>query len=615
MYLTLIFLVFIVGIIVSFRRRLAIYKIEQNITWSNLKYIPKRFFVDVHNVVDRERQSSIMHILIAGGSALIILTLLVSLLVDSFIWVGFVGSLMILVGVVFLKKRRVNQLKNQRSAGDFLSLPSMFIVFSASMFLLFFMQIQSYDSISTIIVLILALLSSYFIAFSGKLNKPLKHIFSGSLNLAFHPRAKRFANNDTALKTIATNQADVLGVDTVDDFLWQQKLNFDACIECGRCQTMCPAFEAGQPLNPKKLIQDLLQATYLSANVTDSANYAGLNHPNLNWQTNNSKHIIGGFLSADTLWSCTTCRACVYECPMMVEHIDAIIDLRRHQTMALGKLPASSAKVLASLRDTKTLSNHSIYARANWAAEFELDTIQPGNFYDILLWIGEAGFELHNHKTLRQFVSIVKQQGISIAILEQEYDCGDTARRLGDEALFQSLSAANTNIINQFQFGTLVTCDPHVYHVFKQEYTNLKANVQHHTEFLNQLFENKKLAKLDIKNITYHDPCYLGRYNDVIQVPRNLLKKVGVNIEEMPRSKYRSRCCGYGGGAGFSDIAAKTRIADMRIADVQEVQATTVITACPNCKTMLDGVIDSNVEVLDIVELLSRSQEAAHATH
>ncbi len=612
LYLIIIFLIILLGIFISFKHRLNLYQINKSVAWRDLLNIPKRFFYDVHDVVKREQQSANMHMLLAGGTVISIALLVPAVLFKKISFIGIIGTLVILAGVLVLTKRRDGKFKSLRSAGSFLKLPLMFGLFATSLLLLFLAVFFDINAFFHFLIFVIAVITSSFIAFGGFLYNPLKHIFSGSLNLAFHPRPARFSQNDTAIQPIATNDSERLGVRSIQDFSWQQRLNIDACIECGRCQDICPAFAAGQPLNPKKFIQDLYHSLLAVNNTSKNETYSGVDHPNLNWQSDNSENIVGGFIAADTLWSCTTCRACVYECPMMLEHVDAVIDLRRYQNMALGALPENSAKILTSLRDTGTLSNHNLNTRANWATEFNLDFMQEGINYDVLLWIGEAGFELHNQKTLRQLVAIIKQQGLSIGILEEERDCGDVARRLGDEALFHQLEDKNTNELKRYSFTTLLTCDPHVYHLFSREYNNLDIKVEHHIEFLARILKDQTLDKLDMKNVTYHDPCYLGRYNDIIDAPRNLLKKMGIKIDEMQRSAYRSRCCGYGGGAVFSDIKGETRIADMRMDDAKQIGAKTMLVACPNCKTMLDAVVDQDIEVMDIVQLISKGQNATN---
>lgn len=296
---------------------------------------------------------------------------------------------------------------------------------------------------------------------------------------------------------------------------------------------------------------------------------------------------------------------------MMIEHVDAIVDMRRFVALERGGLPEKSREALDELRNTDTVSASALADRANWSVDLELPIATAGQPCEVLLWSGEAGFELRNQKTLRLVAQLLKKAGLEVAVLgEHELDTGDLARRLGDELLFQSLAERNINYLNTLSFQRIVTIDPHAFHVLSQEYPAFGGSyvVRHHTQLLAELVESGRLVvekPLNLGVVTYHDPCYLGRYNGEFGAPRALIEAVGVQCAEMERSANNSRCCGWGGGSAFSDIPGERRIPDMRMQDIHAVAAKTVAVACPNCMTMLDGVVQDQTRVVDIVELVA----------
>jgi dimethylglycine catabolism B len=387
-------------------------------------------------------------------------------------------------------------------------------------------------------------------------------------------------------------------------------------VQCGKCEAACPAFVAKQPLNPKKLIQDLVSGL---ASKSDIA-YAGSPYPGRSTGGHSGSPrtpIVPQLIEAETLWSCTTCRACVEECPMLIEHVDAIVDMRRSLNLTQGLAPGKAAEMLANLRETETQGGHSRAARYNWAIDLDIATAEPGKPIDVLLVAGEGAFDMRYQRTLRALVKAMKAARVDFAILgERERDTGDTARRLGDEATFQALAWRNIEMFGTLSFKSIVTPDPHVLHSLRNEYPAFGGNydVVHHTTFFAGLVADGKLAlrpSQDNRVVTYHDPCYLGRYNGEIEAPRALLRKMGFDIREMDRSGMRARCCGGGGGAPLTDVPGKQRIPDIRMNDARETGAGVVAVACPQCTAMLDGVVGERPEVLDIAELVAASLETA----
>lgn len=620
------------GILVSIVRRVRLWhkgKGAAATKWSALLTIPKRYFVDLHHIVMRDAYIAYTHIAVAGGAAaalLLLVLIYIGGMMNFFLYLLVLSFLTLsLLGGFFVLGRRIRK-PPRLSGGKWNLVPYVIIAFSASSLLLVLIDaglVPASPEMSYALAIVAAA-GLFEITYSGLFNHPFKHIFTGSLNLAFHPRQQRFYKESgepgkqgriAALKPLEEGES---GVRSSADFSWNQLLNFDACVECGRCEAACPAFAAAQPLNPKKLIQDMVASMEGSAN----AGYAGSNTPGLEeWEESRdpathgaADSITGTWVAEDSLWSCTTCRACVYECPMFVEHVDAIVDLRRNLTLQQGRIPEQSFAALENLRNTDNPEGNDPAQRANWALDLNVRILAAGDRTSILLYAGQAAYELRNQNTLRQLVRLLQQAELDFGILgNDELDTGDLARRLGDEVLFDSLAARNVARLKQVSFDRIVTADPHVYHSLKNEYAAYGADykVVHHTELLLELIEKGKLkvnsqGDEDVQ-FAYHDPCYLGRYNGIIDAPRQLLKKLNVNLVELERSGMRARCCGWGGGAAYSDVAGKRRIPDMRMDDARAKQVDQLVVACPNCMTMLEGVVEPRPQVMDIVELISRS--------
>ena len=297
---------------------------------------------------------------------------------------------------------------------------------------------------------------------------------------------------------------------------------------------------------------------------------------------------------------------------MLIEHVDAIVDMRRNLTLTQGDVPGKAPQTLENLRQTASVGGFDNKARYYWAIDLQVKTVQVGTPVDVLLVAGEGAFDMRYQRTLRALVKLLKAAKVDFAVMGAlENDTGDIARRLGDEATFQALAKRNTATFNSLNFKRIVTADPHVLHSLKNEYPAFggQYEVLHHTTLLAQLVASGqlKLGKSEeTRKLTYHDPCYLARYNNEIESPRALLKSIGIHVNEMERSGMRGRCCGGGGGAPLTDIAGKQRIPDIRIADARTIGAELVAVACPQCTAMLEGVVE-RPEVLDIAELLATS--------
>jgi Fe-S oxidoreductase len=271
--------------------------------------------------------------------------------------------------------------------------------------------------------------------------------------------------------------------------------------------------------------------------------------------------------------------------------------------------------VLAELREGDTQSGRPLARRLDWAADLGLRYLGEGEACDLLLWVGDGGFELRNQRTLRALAKLLRRAGLDVAVLgEAELDSGDLARRLGDEATFQRLAAANVATLRRRSFRRIVTADPHSFHALKNEYPAFGGTfeVLHHTQLLAGLVAEGRLAVPAVAServITYHDPCYLGRYNGEVEAPRALLDALGLSRVEMERHGLRSFCCGGGGGAAISDVPGARRVPDLRMDQARLTGASVVAVACPTCALMLEGVTGPKPEVADVAELLLEAVE------
>ncbi|ATN10212.1 (Fe-S)-binding protein [Pseudomonas sp. FDAARGOS_380] len=581
--------------------------------------MPKRYMVDLHHVVARDKYIANTHVATALG---FVLSALLAIAVHGFGlqsrilgYALLLASTLMFVGAIFMYLRRRNP-PARLSKGPWMRLPKSLMAFSVSFFLVTLpvAGILPADFGGWLLAALLSVgvlwgVSEMF--FGMTWGGPMKHAFAGALHLAWHRRAERFGGGrSTGLKPLdLSDKTAPLGVEKPKDFTWNQLLGFDACVQCGKCEAACPAFAAGQPLNPKKLIQDMVVGL---AGGTD-AKFAGSPYPGKpvgEHGGNPHQPIVNGLVDAETLWSCTTCRACVEECPMMIEHVDAIVDMRRHLTLEKGATPNKGAEVLENLIATDNPGGFAPGGRLNWAADLNLPLLSDNGSCDVLFWVGDGAFDMRNQRTLRAFVKVLKAAQVDFAVLGlEERDSGDVARRLGDEATFQLLATRNIQTLAKYSFKRIVTCDPHSFHVLKNEYGAFNGNyrVQHHSTFMAELIGEGALNLGQHKgsSVTYHDPCYLGRYNGEYEAPRQVLRALGIEVKEMQRSGFRSRCCGGGGGAPITDIPGKQRIPDMRMDDIRETGAELVAVGCPQCTAMLEGVVEPRPLIKDIAELVA----------
>jgi Fe-S oxidoreductase len=443
---------------------------------------------------------------------------------------------------------------------------------------------------------------------------------------------------------------DVFGVGKVEDFTWKGLLDFSTCTECGRCQEQCPAWNTGKPLSPKLVMLSLRdhshakapyllagggkdvegneKATELQLASVPAAALAEAERPLVGSPEDNA------IIAAEALWSCTTCGACVEQCPVDIEHVDHIVDMRRYQVMIESSFPSEAGTMLKNLENKGNPWGMAAKARREWTKEvdFEVpilgDTLEDLSDIEYLYWVGCAGaLEDRAKKTTKAFAELLHIAGVKFAVLGDGETCtGDPARRMGNEFLFQMLAAQNVEVLNE-AFGTtsrpkkiVATC-PHCFNSLANEYPQLggKFEVVHHTQLLDRLVEEGKLTPVVSvdQNITYHDPCYLGRHNKVYTPPREIIAKVpGLRSTEMHRCKERGFCCGAGGARMWMEERIGKRINTERVDEALSTNPDVISTACPYCLVMLGdsitarkqaGDVPESMEVVDVSQLLLRS--------
>jgi Fe-S oxidoreductase len=402
---------------------------------------------------------------------------------------------------------------------------------------------------------------------------------------------------------------DVFGLGTRGDISWKGLLDMTSCTECGRCQSQCPAWHTDKPLSPKLLI--MAMRDHAMAKVVDSENLVSENGP----------------ITPDVLWSCTSCGACVNECPVDIEHVDHIVNMRRFQVLVESEFPAELGGTFRNLEKAGNPWGANKQDRESWIAECEFPVkVVSGELpedVEYLFWVGCAGaYEERAKKTTKAVAELLHMAGVNFAVLGKRETCtGDPARRSGNEFLYQILSRENIETLSE-TFGdrpkgkkkVVVTC-PHCFTTIGRDYaqSGFELEMLHHTQLLNTLIKEGRLKpsphKSD-KKLTFHDPCYLGRHNQIYAPPRELLQASGCDIEEMPRNQERSFCCGGGGGRMWMEEKIGTRINLNRVDEAIDTGAQEVAVACPFCRVMVgDGMVarQSDVEVLDVAQVLLRN--------
>jgi len=458
----------------------------------------------------------------------------------------------------------------------------------------------------------------------------------------------------------------VLGRGKIEDFTWKGFLDFTTCTECGRCQSQCPAWNTGKPLSPKLVIMDLRDHMFAKAPYIlgqpipedgvvekikedhehhDSVPESGFARVVGSGPDQATRPLVGtaeqkGVIDPDVLWSCTTCGACVEQCPVDIEHIDHIVDMRRYQVMMESEFPSELGVLFKNLEAKGNPWGQNSKDRTNWIDEVEFDVPVFGQDvdsfagYEYLFWVGCAGaYEDRAKKTTKAVAELLAIAGVRYLVLGEGETCnGDSARRSGNEFLFQQLAAQNVETLNGLFEGVervdrkvVVTC-PHCFNTLGREYPQVGGNytVLHHTQLLNRLIRDKKLVPVSPvgQDITYHDPCYLGRHNKVYEAPRELIGASGAKLTEMPRHADRGLCCGAGGARMWMEEHIGKRVNHERVEEALDTGASTIATGCPFCRVMItDGVDDvaaandvPKAEVMDVAQLLLGSLDKSSIT-
>ncbi len=393
-----------------------------------------------------------------------------------------------------------------------------------------------------------------------------------------------------------------LGAEVATDLTRKQTLDLFSCTECGRCQDVCPAWATGKPLSPKLLIMGLRDHVIGASPTGEVA----------------LQPLVPNAVTDEVVWDCVTCGACVRECPVDIEHVDTIVDLRRHLVMAESRFPSEAGSLLRGVEGPgENPWNQPASARMEWAAGLDVRVLAPGDpAPEVLFWVGCAGaFDERAREATRSTVRLLQAAGLDVAVLGTRESCtGDPARRMGHEFLFQSLAERNVSTLNEAGVTTIVASCAHCFNTLANEYPDYGGTYQvvHHSELLARLVREGRLhPSRDSVAVTYHDACYLGRHNGNYDAPREVLGATTGDVEEMPRNRERSFCCGAGGARFWMEEGGDARINETRYAEAAATGADVVATACPFCLVMLDDASNAagstGPEVADVATLLARS--------
>jgi Fe-S oxidoreductase len=493
------------------------------------------------------------------------------------------------------------------------------------------------------------------------------HIFMAPINVAFSRRPNALGpmlpmySGGKPIDFEDPGEDDIFGRGKVEDFTWKGMLDFATCTECGRCQSQCPAWNTGKPLSPKLLIMGIrdnafAQAPYLikqkhpdylastggaapavpvelsdfPQSVQDAAARP------LVGPTEYDEHghgIGGGVIDPDVLWSCTTCGACVEQCPVDIEHIDHITDMRRFQVMIESEFPAELGGLFKNMETKGNPWGMNASSRMDWASDlpFEVKVVDGplDDDTEYLFWVGCAGaFEDRAKKTTQAVAELLHMAGVSFAVLGEGETCtGDSARRSGNEFLFQMLAQQNVEVLNEVGAKKIVVTCAHCFNTLRNEYPQVGGHyeVVHHTQLLNKLVRDGKLTPVSSvsEKVTYHDPCYLGRHNKVYSPPRDLIAASGAEFTEMPRNSDRGFCCGAGGARMWMEETIGKRVNTERTEEAIATGAETIAIGCPFCRVMLsDGVQtvqadverEEQVQVVDVAQLLLKAAKNGAST-
>jgi len=425
------------------------------------------------------------------------------------------------------------------------------------------------------------------------------HLLAGPLNLLFKNMGVK-----AEIPLLNLEEQEKFGTPQITDLSRKDLLDLFSCAECGRCDDVCPAFQSGKALSPRTLL-DKLKHHLLDSGKTLRSDPAGL------------KKLLGEVVSEEEVWDCTTCAACMEVCPMLNEHIAKIMGMRQYGVLMESKFPEEFQTLYRGLENQGNPWGINADTRSDWAEGLQVPLLGEKGETDILLWVGCAGsFDQHSQKITRALVKILQRAGVDFAILgNEEKCCGDPARRSGMEYLFQIQARQNIETLNRYKFRRIVTACPHGLHALKNEYARMGGvyQVLHHSELIEELLAQGRirLAPADGAALTYHDPCYLGRYNRIYEAPRRILRALtGSRPREMAASRETSFCCGAGGGGMWKEEKTGKRISHCRLEQAEKTGAATMVTACPYCSVMFhDAIAETGREGMKTIDLAQAVEE------
>jgi len=393
-------------------------------------------------------------------------------------------------------------------------------------------------------------------------------------------------------------EAEALGVSKLEEFSWKRRLDFDACVECGRCQAACPAYLSGTALSPKRIIVKLKRHLH--------GELAGPIH--------------GELIKPEELWACTTCMACVQECPAFIDIVDTIIDLRRYLALSEGALPSTAPQSLQNIQRAGNPWGLPAGERLAWAQGLDVPVLEEGMDVEYLYWVGcSASYDRRNQAIARAVVKILKAAGVSFAVLAEERCHAEVARRLGEEYLYQTVAQENIENLNRYGVRKVITHCPHCFNTIKNEFPQFGGTyeVVHHSVLIQELIASGRIKpkKALDATIVFHDSCYLGRYNGIMDAPRDVARAVpGLRVIDPPRTRERGLCCGGGGGHMWMEVKSEKRVNVIRVEELLATRANVVGTACPFCLAMVDlgrkvKEAEETLAVKDVSELVAESLE------
>ncbi len=420
------------------------------------------------------------------------------------------------------------------------------------------------------------------------------HLFTTPVNIFFSKLTPR----GELRKIENIEEAESLGVSKLEEFSWKRRLDFDACLECGRCQAACPAYMSGTALSPKRVIVKLKRHLH-----------GELPGP-----------IHGELIKPEELWACTTCMACVQECPAFIDIVDTIVDLRRYLALSEGTLPSTAPQSLQNIQRAGNPWGLPAAERLAWAEGLDVPVLEAGQEVEYLYWVGcSASYDKRNQAIARSVVAILKKAGVSFGVFAEETCCAEVGRRLGEEYLYQTVAGATVEALGQYRFRKVITHCPHCFNTLKNEFPQFGGTyeVVHHSVVIDELIAAgriKPIKRLDA-TVVFHDSCYLGRYNGIMQAPRRAAGAVpGLRVIDPPRNQERGLCCGGGGGHMWMEVKSEKRVNIIRTEELMATGASTVATACPFCLAMLDlgrkvKEAEETLAVKDVSELVAESLE------